>query len=500
MTTFTRIGFMNRGMTMRTRGWRTVTVLGLLLAVTACDNGLADLNENPNNPVDIGADYLFANAVEATVSRVVGASLNMDITGLWVQHYTEHEYTVEDLYDITDSGVSTHWTNFYAGPMQDLQEVILRGEAQDRPNTIGMAMIMKAWTAQVITDLWGDIGYSEALRGRENEAVTVSYDTQEAVYTRLFTETAAAAAMLDPEGLGRMANGDLIYGGDMENWRRFANSLRMRMAMRLSDVAPAVAEQQFVEAYNAGGFQSNDDSAILWYLDNGQNQHPIFSYESGRNDHSVSQMVIETLRDMNDPRLSVYARPNAGGNYWGAPPATFTDPPLDSVSKIGEFYSGADAPGVLQSYAEVLFLQAEAVERGWITGDAAALYEAGIRAAMEFNEIAPADIDAYLAQPAITYQGGTDGLEQIWLQKWIALYGNGPEAYAEWRRTATPVLLIGPDAENGRNIPLRLFYPASEHLLNRQAVETAEARQGGALLSSPVWWDVSVGGQFDPGT
>ena len=119
---------------------------------------------------------------------------------------------------------------------------------------------------------------------------------------------------------------------------------------------------------------------------------------------------------------------------------------------------------------------------------------------MEFNEIAPADIDAYLAQPAITYQGGTDGLEQIWLQKWIALYGNGPEAYAEWRRTATPVLLIGPDAENGRNIPLRLFYPASEHLLNRQAVETAEARQGGALLSSPVWWDVSVGGQFDPGT
>jgi len=486
-------------MTMRTRGWRTGIVLGLALAAAACDNGLAELNENPNNPVDIGADYLFANATEATVSRVVGSSLNMDVTGLWVQHYTEHEYTQEDLYDITDGGVSTHWTNFYAGPMQDLQEVIIRGVAQDRPNTVAMGMILKGWTAQVMTDLWGDIGYSEALRGRDSDVVTANYDTQEQVYTQLFAEMAEAAAMLDPAGLGRMANGDLIYGGDMENWRRFANSLRMRMAMRLQGVAPAVAQQQFVAAYNAGGFEDNDDSAILWYLDNGQNAHPIFSYESGRNDHSVSQMMIETLRDMNDPRLPVYAKPNAGGNYWGSPPATFPDPPLDSVSKIGEFYSRADAPGVLQSYAEVLFLQAEAAERGWIAGDPAALYQAGIRAAMEFNEIPAADITAYLAQPAIAYAGGQSGLEQIWLQKWIALYGNGPEAYAEWRRTATPVLLIGPDAENDRNIPLRLFYPASEHLLNRQAVEAAEGRQGGAVLSSPVWWDVATGGQFDPG-
>lgn len=483
---------------MPTRGWRAVSALGLALAVTACDAGLADINVNPNNPVEISADYLFANAIEATVSRVVGAGLNMDITGLWVQHYTEHEYTVEDLYNITDGAVSTHWANFYVGPMQDLQEVIMRGEAQARPNTVAMGMIMKAWTAQVVTDLWGDIGYSEALRGRDADVVTVSYDTQEEVYNQLFAQTAEAAAMLDPDGLV-MANADLIYGGDVEQWRRFANSLRMRLAMRLAEVAPALAEQQFADAYADGGFASNDDSAILWYIDNGLDTHPIYSYETGRNDHSVSRAMIETLRGLDDPRLPVYARPNAGGNYWGAPPATFTDPPLDSVSKIGEFYSGPDAPGVLQSYSEVLFLQAEAAERGWIAGDAGALYEAGIRAAMEFNELEDAAIDAYLAQPEIAYQGGQAGLEQIWLQKWIALYGQGPEAYAEWRRTGTPVLEIGPDAENDRQIPLRLFYPASEHLLNRQAVEAAEARQGGAELGDPVWWDVTGGGQFDPG-
>jgi len=170
------------------------------------------------------------------------------------------------------------------------------------------------------------------------------------------------------------------------------------------------------------------------------------------------------------------------------------------VSKIGEFYSRSDAPGVLQSYSEVLFLQAEAAERGWIAGDAGALYAAGIRAAMEFNELGTAVIDAYLAQAEIAYQGGQAGLEQIWLQKWIALYGQGPEAYAEWRRTATPVLEIGPDAENDRQIPLRLFYPSREHMLNAEAVQAAEARQGGAALGDAVWWDVTGGGQFDPGT
>lgn len=481
---------------MRMRRWRAAAVLGLAVGVTACDEGLAGLNVDPNNPVEVGAEYLLPNAIEASVSRVIGSGLNMDVTGLWAQHYVEHLYTVEDLYDISNSAVSGHWSSFYSGPLQDFQEVIEKGTATSRPNTTAMGMIMKAWTAQVMTDLWGDIGYSEALQGRTSEVLTVGYDTQEHVYEQLLQETAAAAAMIDPDGL-KIIDGDLIYGGDMDRWSMFANSLRMRMAMRLSEVAPAVAEQQFADAYADGGFASNDDSAILWYLDNGVNRHPIHAYELGRDDHSVSRTMIEMLRDLNDPRLPVYAKPNAAGNYWGATNATLADPPLDSVSRIGEFYSRADAPGVLMSYAELLFLQAEAAERGWIAADPATLYAAGIRAAMEFNEIATADINAYLAQPEIVYQGGDAGLEQIWTQKWIALFGQGPEAYAEWRRTATPVLEIGPDAENDGQIPLRLFYPAEEESYNREAVEAARARQGGADLSDPVWWDVTGGGQVD---
>lgn len=462
-----------------------------LIAVAACDDGLTDLNVNPNDPVEVGAAYLFPNAVEAAVSRVTGAGLNLDLTGLWVQHYVEHEYSNEDRYEVGTTTVSTHWSSFYAGPLQDLQEVIDQGRETNRPNVTAMGLVMKVWTAQVVTDLWGDVGYSQALRGRDASApLTVEYDTQQAIYDRLLDEAEEAAGLVDPDGLA-IGEADIIYGSEMEQWRRFANSLRMRLAMRLSEVAPGVAEAEFSSAYAAGGFQSNDDSAILWYLDDGVNRHPIWSYMDSRDDHSVSATMIDTLKSLNDPRLPVYAQPNEAGEYWGNPNGVMIEPaPLDEVSRIGTFYSRPDAPSVLMSYAEVLFLQAEAAERGWITADAGALYTAGIRAAMEFNEVSAAAIDAYLAQPEVAYAGGEAGLRQIGLQKWIALFGNGPEAYAEWRRTGVPELAPAANALNDSGqIPLRLFYPSTEESLNSAALEAAVARQGGADLDDPVWWD-----------
>ncbi len=475
-------------MMKRMRGWGAVGLMAL--TAVACDEGLADLNVNPNDPVEVDAAYLFPNAVEAAVYRVTAHAygVNFDMAGLWVQHYAEHEYAIEDRYEIEDPRVSGLWSGFYSGPLQDLEEVIELGTENGRPNTTAMGLVMKVWTAQAVTDIWGDIGYSEALRGRDPEALlTVAYDTQEEVYNTLLEETAAAAALVDPDGL-TIGSADLIYDGDMAQWRRFANSLRMRLAMRLSNVAPALGRAEFADAYAAGGFQSNDDSAILWYLDDGVNRHPIHEYMLGRDDHSVSGTMIDTLKSLNDPRLPVYAQPNASGNYWGAPNGNRDLPHLDSISRIGTFYSRADAPAVLMSYSELLLLQAEAAERGWIGGDAAALYQAAIRSSMEFNQVAEADIVAYLAQPAVAYQGGTEGLTQIALQKWIVLFGNGVEAWSEWRRTGVPTLMPGPDALNDGRIPVRLFYPSDEESLNREAVEAAKARQGGATLNSPVWW------------
>lgn len=468
----------------------SAAVLALAFALSGCNDGLTDLNDNPNEPVQVTADYLFANATEAAASRVHGSTLNMDVTALWVQHYAESRYSAEDRYEITDGAINTHWTNFYAGPLQDLQEVIQKGVEADRPNVEAVGTIMRSWVMHVVTDLWGDAGYSEALQGRTSSGLVVAYDPQQAIYDDLFVELAGAAAMIDPTGV-KITTGDMIYQGNMDRWRRFANSLRLRAAMRLSQVDQTKARTEFADALTDGVFTSNADNALLRYVDNGVDVHPIFGYERSRIDHAISKTMVDTLASFADPRLPLYAYPNNTGLYVGMQNGSNADPPLSTISRIGPAFASANSPAVLMSYAEVLFLQAEAAARGWITGDAGTLYAQAITAAMTQLGVSAGAITNYLAQPRVQYQGGEAGLRQIWLQKWIALFGNGPEAFAEWRRTGTPALLPGPDAINDGLIPVRLTYPGSEQTLNKEAMDAAISRQGGAnSLNNPVWWDV----------
>jgi hypothetical protein len=471
---------------MRNRNHFGRAALACVVAfAAACDDGLTDLNVNPNEPVDVGAEYLFTNAVEASVTRTTGASLNLDLVGLWVQHYAETRYTEEDRYELSDSKVQTHWSGFWAGPLEDFTEVAAKGREANRPNVEGMGVVMRAWTLQVVTDLWGDVGYAEALQGRTpGSANTVAYDPQQQVYAGLLGELRTASGRFSPGGV-RMGNADLIYRGDPAKWAKFANSLRLRLAMRMSQADADAARTEFAAALAAGVFTSNADNAVLWYIDDGVDVHPFHAYYRSAPTHAISATLVDTLARNADPRLPVYAQPNNTGEFRGMPNGVVADPPLDPISRIGTFFIRANAPSYLMTYAEVLFLQAEAVERGWISGDAAALYRQAITAHMLQVGVAQAAIDAYLAQPEVAYSG----LAGIGVQKWIALFGNGVEAYAEWRRTGYPALTAGPDALNDGRIPVRLPYPSSESSLNAAAVEAAKARQGGATLNSPVWWD-----------
>jgi hypothetical protein len=460
----------------------------LLIAVTGCADGLTDLNVNPNEPVSVGAEFLLPTAIVSGASRTHGSTLNMDLVGLWVQHYAEHLYTTEDRFEVSDAAVSGHWSNFYAGPLRNLYEVVEQGRETERPNVVAVGAILSSWLMQVITDLWGDAGYSEALQGRNSRPdMTVPYDAQPAIYDGILAELQAAAAIIDPAG-PRIAQGDLIYRGNMDRWRRFANSLRLRAAMRLSHVDPSRAASEFAAALAGGVFGSNDDNAVLNFVDNGIDVHPIFAYERTRNDHSISLTLVDTLKALSDPRLPLYARANSSGEYTGTRNGSFDEPPLSEVSRIGMYFARADAPAVIMAYSEVLLLQAEAAQRGWISGNAADLYHQAIAAAMSQIGVSQTDITAYLAEPRVLYAGGQPGLNQIALQKWISLYGNGPEAYAEWRRTGIPHLVAGPDALNDGMIPVRLQYPEREHALNRLEVEAAIARQAGASMNTPVWW------------
>ncbi|MGH7461339.1 MAG: SusD/RagB family nutrient-binding outer membrane lipoprotein, partial [Longimicrobiales bacterium] len=228
-------------------------------------------------------------------------------------------------------------------------------------------------------------------------------------------------------------------------------------------------------------------------------RNPIFEDWQGRDDHGVSATMIDTLKSFADPRLQLYAEPaSSDGQYRGLRNGT-RNPPLSiaNYSRIGNFWrrDGAATPTAIITWSEVLFLQAEAANRGWITGTPGTLYAQAIRANMnQYDEWAPAnaptdaEIDAYLANPRVVYNAAT-GLRQIHFQQWLALYMNGNEVWSNWRRTGVPELVKGPDMSLAR-IPVRFKYPDLEQSLNKVNLDAALARQSGGLdLITPMWWD-----------
>jgi hypothetical protein len=468
--------------TMKLSRLMAIPVAALVLAA-GCDRGLTDVNVNPNEPEVVPPQNLLAEALISGVGDAYGVSglwTGKYLLDLWGQHLAAPTYTDEDRYNPRVAQVAGIWNNAYVNPLPDLQ--VLKGMAADQqnPNLGAVAETFQQFIFHFITDIYGAIPYSEALQAPD--IIAPRYDSQEDVYRGMLAALSAAAGQYNRSiTQATFAAGDLIYGGNMEMWYRFNNSLRMRMAMRLTNVLPQFAQEQFVAAYNAGGFQGNADNATLVWSANQPLQNPWHTnFEVlGRRDQVVSAALVDRLIAWNDPRLSVYAQPGSDGQYRGLPNgATPGDVglPEPAFSKPGPRFTAAQAPSVLMNYAEVLFLQAEAAERGWIAGDAAALYRAAIRASMSQHGIAAAQIDAYLAQPSVAYAG----LPSIWTQKWAANYLVGIEAWTEFRRTGYPQLTPA-FLSASTQIATRVYYPAEERLYN-------PANYRDVNQFAPMWW------------
>ena len=483
---------------MRTKIARVALLVGLVWAASACDS-LTDVNDNPNAPTDVTANFLLPQAIRQGVENTQTGGWFMSHSGIWPQHLVQLQYPDEEQGEVRDSRMDGYFQTIYAAVLKDIQTVIDKGIETGTANHEAVGRIWKAWVFHNVTDAWGDVPYSEALRGEVEGGSTPAYDPQEAIYTSLFAELINGAAMLDPNGDG-FAAGDLIYDNDFAAWELFANSLRMRLAMRLSEVSPATAEANFVTAYNAGGFQSNADNAMLRWVAAPYEQ-PLYENWLGRGDHGISATIVDTLLSLADPRLPLYATTNLAGEYSGHHNGMADLPSgssMDDFSQIGHIWrrDGSATPTNLMTYSEVLFLQAEAAQRGWIAADPATLYAAAITANMNqwdgLDATLPTDaeIATYLAQPRVVYDPA-NGLNQIYLQKWISLYMAGPEAWADWRRTDVPTLLAGPDYTLSR-LPARFPYPPIEQSLNADNLSAALARQGGGLLITDlIWWDVN---------
>src|SRR6266496_2271476 len=284
----------------------SVLAVALIVGGTACSD-LTSINQNPNGPTDVPPPSILANAIQSVVNGVDGVnSLNIRGGGLWVQYYAEIQYRDEDKY-IVRPGTSGGW-GFYSGTLEDVQRIINKGVAAGVPNWEAVGRIMKSYVFSVMTDAMGDIPYSEAFQ--ERALLTPKYDTQQAIYTALFADLAKASQQIDPAGIG-FGSGDIMYGGDMTTWRKFANSLRLRLAMHLTNVAPATAQSEALAAVTAGVFASNDDSAQLMYLPSAPNQNPVYTnvHVDKRDDYGMSKTLVDSMLSWNDPRLPIYAQP-----------------------------------------------------------------------------------------------------------------------------------------------------------------------------------------------
>lgn len=482
---------------------KLVLVMLLTGLFMSCDD-FGSINTDPNNPSQVRTDLLLTNA-QRSMSGKVGAVMGT----LWVQYMTETQYTEAQEY----REVNANFNGWYTGPLQDLQTIIdLNSDPEtasdvlsggSNANQIAVARILKAYFYQMITDRWGMVPYSEALQGREN--LQPAYDMQEAIYTDIIGELKAAADQID---LGSAAvTGDILFEGDMQKWINFANSLRARAALRLSETTGAsltLAENEFADAISDGVITEN----IMYpYLGSADNENPWYTRFRTRTDYAISETIADFMKGLSDNRILVYANPAPDFSN-GDSEVTFNeiqgmpfaenagDTPNSEISFPGSAI-GAGGPGVgiqdaplpIITVAEMEFAQAEAIERNWISGVAEEHYLAGIEASWNQWGVYGdgSDFATYIAQPDVAYNPATWD-EQIGEQKWIALFPNGYEAWSEWRRTGYPVLTPNPFGVLNQ-IPVRFTYPTSEATNNTENYNAAVSAQGPDEPLTPVWWD-----------
>jgi len=468
-------------------------ILGLAAAgilLSSCKDELADINKNPNESESVQPDYLLSNGIKANVDTYWGTDATMETSLLYVQYWAKIQYPDPDRYIPASTNTQTVWNNFYSQGVSDFTKLIELGDTLHNPNYKAVGIIMRSWIFQVVTDLYGDVPYSQT--AQIDKYLTPKYDAQRDIYLGLLAELKTAVGLISLTD--NPIAGDLLYNGSMARWKKFANSLRLRIALRIADKEEAAAKAVFDE------IGADDNNLIVDNIDNAQliyqaspNQNPVAKNRETRNDYRISKSVVDKLNALNDPRLTIYgALPRDTNKIVGVTNGLSADSAarlgFNKTSDVGAVFTATAAPAVLFNAAELLFIKAEAAQRGLLSGNAAALYAQAVTVAMKQYGVSDDKITIYLAQPAVVYNVA-NYKQSIGEQKWLALFGEGLEGFAEWRRLDYPKLTPAYTGVLGGKIPLRLTYPSSEQALNGANYRAAVANQGADQLITRLWFD-----------
>jgi len=519
-------------------------LFSMILINVQCTKDFDEINKDPNNPAEVNTMVLLTNAQKSLMDDMQDEWFSGRQGLLWAQYWSQRTYTSEDKYAIRQSTNNTYWRLIYTD-ISDLNEIIKICKDPQRNvvaakwgnlnNQIAAATILKFWALQTMTDLYGDIPYEQAF-DIANYA-TPKYSNQKTIYKDMLVQLKSVVDAINTEELA-FVGGDIIYGGDAAKWKKFGNSLRLRVALRLSKVTDAevvaLRDQTITDilADPSTVFESNNDNAVFSYIGVTPSNSPMYDayFTSSRNDFTLAKPFVDLLKGVSDtlnlatnpekvnpfqgifdPRLSMIQKP-VSGKYLGMPYGMSDAQSKGYRSKCANWYSAggvvvaSDFPTVYIDYAEVCFMMSEL--NGWNSE----WYYKGIRASFDWwaglyakywgSDLSTlnSQIDAYISALPTTVDQNT-----VMTQKYIAHFMQGYEAWADWKRTGYPKTLLIPGqithmlsgvpviftplVDTHSDIPHRLTYPFQEATVNGASMTEAATRIGGDFFYTKVWWE-----------
>lgn len=497
---------------MKNRYWLLLVVIALL---ASCTDKFEEYNTDTKNPSVVPGEPLFSNAEKTLSDQISSTNVNYNIWKLMAQYWTETTYTDEANWDIVNRTIADNTFLIYYtgavtndGVLSDLKRskelISAQTPATDadkvtQQNKLYIIDLLQVYSYQRLVDIFGDVPYSEAL---DINNISPKYDDAFTIYKDLINRVDADIAGLDESG-DSFGSADLYYSGDVAAWKKFANTLKVKLGITLADADPALAQSTVESAYDKA-FTSQDDDALMPYLTNTPNTNTLYEdlVLSGRHDFVAANTLVDVMSGMNDPRLPLYftaidtstedgvvKMAYVGGEYGHSSP-------YGSHSHIADQIQQPTFPGFILTYNELQFYLAEAAARGWNVGKTAKeYYDEGITNSIEWWGGTAADAATYLARADVDYDTAVanapgDWKQVIGTQAWLAAYTRGFLGWTEWRRLDYPKLNMPPSPPSGvTSVPTRFTYPVNEQTLNKANRAAAADAIGGDELTTKIFWD-----------
>lgn len=460
-----------------------------LPVVTSCSRDFESLNIDPKHPETLPSKTFFATAQYNLFTQLNTASVNFNISRFFTQQWTETTYTDESNYDMVTRQINTrHWNTLYRNVLNPIKlgkEKINEesGSATVKNNEWAQFEILEIYAWANLVDTYNNIPYTDALKA-DGEVFSPKYDDAATIYADLIARLTAVSGKIT---LSQDGFSDYSYKGDMNAWLKLANSLKLKLAVNISDANPTLAATAASSALASGVFTSNADNFTLTYSP-GVFSSPLYQTVnvagSGRKDFVAANTLVDAMNDKADPRREKFFTKFDGGFKGG----TYGDSnAYDNFSHVADDLIKEDGKADLLDYSEVSFLLAEAAQRGLISGSAAVYYATAIQASMDYWGVSAADAATYIA--ANPYNA-TEWKKSIGEQSWYALYNRGFEAWTFNRRLDYPVF-ENPENSVTDGVPTRMTYPANEQSLNQtnwaEAVSHLDLKSDKA--TAKVFWD-----------